>query len=325
VNAVFSGAQDIHFSQYNASLLNLSPAFTGLFDGDYRFGAIYRSQWQSVPVSYSTFSMHGERRLKPSAFKKDMVGVGLLFNSDRAGDARYGSTQIYLNGSYIFLGKPDSSLIISMGTNVGWSQVSFDYSKMTFDNQFDGSLYNRSLSSGEHFNFVQKSFADVNLGGMIQFIASRRHKFAYGITLNHLNSPVISYQGNDLSRLDLKVSNYLAYSTPLNGKTDLVSEALVSNQGKNFEVIPHISLKYAINKSEMKAVSGGVCYRARDAVVLRFGYYYKTLQSGISYDINISNFSPATNRRGAFEIYLNYVLKIKPAFVARRRGCPVFM
>jgi len=30
--------QDIHFSQYNMSPLNLNPAFTGSFDGDYRAG-----------------------------------------------------------------------------------------------------------------------------------------------------------------------------------------------------------------------------------------------------------------------------------------------
>ena len=50
-------SQDIHFSQYNGSLLNANPAFTGFFDGDHRVGAIYRSQWQTVPVSYSTFSL----------------------------------------------------------------------------------------------------------------------------------------------------------------------------------------------------------------------------------------------------------------------------
>ena len=116
-------AQDLHFSQFDGSLLNLSPAFTGFFNGDYRAGAIYRSQWQSVPVPYSTFSMAGEARLKPKSFVKDMIGVGLTFNSDRAGDLRYGTTQLYASGNYIFLGKADSSLLISAGMNIGWCQV----------------------------------------------------------------------------------------------------------------------------------------------------------------------------------------------------------
>lgn len=57
-----------------------------------------------------------------------------------------------------------------------------------------------------------------------------------------------------------------------------------------------------------QSIQGGLCWRARDAVVLRFGYNYKTLQSGIAYDVNISRFIAATNRRGAFELFVNYVL-----------------
>jgi type IX secretion system PorP/SprF family membrane protein len=317
-------SQDIHFSQFNGSLLNINPGFTGLFDGDYRVGAIYRSQWQSVPVSYSTFSMHGESRFKPRFLARDMLGVGLLFNSDRAGDARYGSNQFFLNGNYLFLGKPDSSLIITMGLNLGWCQVGFDYQKMTFDNQYDGLTFNRSLGSGESFNFIQKNFADVNIGSVIQYLRNSQ-RFTYGISFHHVTSPVISYQGNDLSRLDYKLTNFLGYTRPLDHKTHLISEALISVQGKNFELIPHVSLKYFVSRSEMKAVSGGICFRARDAIVFRFGYFYRTLQSGISYDINVSQFSAATNRRGAFEIFVNYVFKVRPAFTAKKRPCPVFM
>jgi hypothetical protein len=68
--------QDIHFSQFSGSLLNISPGYTGMFNGDYRLSAIYRSQWQSVPVSYSTFNMNGEIRVKPKKLNKDMLGFG---------------------------------------------------------------------------------------------------------------------------------------------------------------------------------------------------------------------------------------------------------
>jgi len=317
--------QDIHFSQYNGSLLNLNPGFTGLFDGDYRIGAIYRSQWQSVPVSYSTFSMNGERRLKPRQLEKDMAGVGLLFNSDRAGDAKYGTTQLYVSGNYIFLVKPDSSLMVTAGLNLGWCQVSFNYDKMTFDAQYDGLGFNRSLGSGENFNFVQKSYADVNVGSVIRYIHHSKHRFIYGISVHHLTSPVISYQGNDLSRLDYKVTNYLSYATAIRPNTDVIAEALVSNQGKFMEVIPHVSLKYYLRSETVKAVSAGVCYRSKDAVVVRIGYFYKTMQSGIAYDVNISGFTPATNRRGAFEIFINYVIRLKPGSIDRKRPCPAFL
>lgn len=323
--ALCAFSQDIHFSQFNGSLLNLSPGFTGLFNGDYRVGAIFRSQWQSVPVSYSTFNMNGEMRFKPKQLTKDMLGIGVVFNSDRAGDARYGSTQLYLNGSYIFLAKADSSLIFTLGMNAGWCQMGFDYTKMTFDNQFDGSGYNQSLASGEKFNWTTSNFFDFSVGSAVQYILNHKHKFVYALGVHHLSGPVISYQGNDLSKLDFKMTNCLSYSRPINNKTDIIAEALISVQGKNYELIPHASLKYYVNSDNSQAVLGGLCFRSRDAVIVRFGYHYKTMQSGIAYDINISKFNAASNRRGAFEIFINYVMKVKPSFTAKKRVCPVFM
>jgi len=320
----FIFGQDIHFSQYDGSLLNHSPAFTGLFNGDYRVGAIYRSQWQAVPVPYSTFSMNGEARLRPKQFVKDAIGVGVLFNNDKAGDTRYGTTQLYGSGSYIY-SSLDSSLLFSIGLNVGWCQVGFDYSRMTFDNQFDGLQYNPSLNTGEHFDWTKYNYADLNLGTAIQYRLNRIYTLTYGLGLHHLSSPVITYQGNTVSKLDFKIANYFRFVSPVNPKMDVIAEALFNKQGKYFEFIPHASLKYYFNRDLNQAVLGGVCLRARDAIVFRMGYNIKTLQSGIAYDINTSKFIAATNRRGAFEIFVNYIIKTTPSYTAKKRVCPVFM
>ncbi|HRD39310.1 MAG TPA: PorP/SprF family type IX secretion system membrane protein, partial [Bacteroidia bacterium] len=144
-------AQDIHFSQYNGSLLNLNPAFTGLFDGDYRVNGIYRSQWQSVPVPYRTVSFAGDMRYKPKQLFSDCFGIGILFNNDKAGDAFYTNNQFYINLSYIHKLKRDSSLLISIGLNTGLNAANFNYNEMTFDSQFDGYAYNSSLGTGENF------------------------------------------------------------------------------------------------------------------------------------------------------------------------------
>jgi len=325
VIALRSYSQDIHFSQFNASLLNLSPGYTGMFNGDYRIGAVYRSQWNTVPVSFNTFGLSGERRLKPRQLQKDMIGVGLMLNNDRAGDARYGTTQLYASLNYIYLAKPDSSLIITLGANAGWCHVGFDYNKMTFDNQFDGLAYNKAISSGEQFSWTNVNFVDASVGSVVQYVLNHKHRFTYGLGLQHLTSPIITYQNNNLSRLDFKFTNCLSYSTPIAEKTDLIAEALFTKQGKNYELIPHASLKYYFNRDDNVAILGGLCLRARDAVVVRLGYTNKTMQSGISYDINVSRFNNASNLRGGFEIFVNYIIKLKPGFIARKRYCPVFM
>ena len=317
--------QDIHFSQFSGSLLNISPGYTGMFNGDYRLSAIYRSQWQSVPVSYSTFNMNGEIRVKPKKLNKDMLGFGLMFNNDKAGDAYYGSNQIYLNGTYIYLAKPDSSLIITIGLNMGYCQVGFDYTKMTFNNQFDGFAFNNSSSSGEKFYWTSSNFVDVNFGSVIQYVFKNKNKLIYGLGVHHINKPEITYQGNDLSQLNFKLTNCLSFSMPLSIKTDLIAEALITVQGNNYELVPHASIKYHMLGNYNKAVLAGLCWRSRDAVIVRFGYHYKTMQSGISYDINVSDFNRATNRRGSLELFINYVFNFKSNFTPKKRTCPVFM
>ena len=73
-----------------------------------------------------------------------------------------------------------------------------------------------------------------------------------------------------------------------------------------------------MNRDINRAILAGASLRARDAFVLRFGYHEKTLQSGIAYDINISKFTAATNRRGAFEIFVNYVFKTERKYSVKK-------
>ena len=56
-------SQDIHFSNWQMSPLNLNPAQTGLFEGDGRLIFNYRTQWRSVQVPYNTFSFGGDFNL----------------------------------------------------------------------------------------------------------------------------------------------------------------------------------------------------------------------------------------------------------------------
>ena len=54
-------SQDIHFSQFNLSPLNLNPSLTGSYNGDYRFTGSHRNQWSSVTTPYATFAFSFEK------------------------------------------------------------------------------------------------------------------------------------------------------------------------------------------------------------------------------------------------------------------------
>ena len=64
------GAQDIHFTQFGNSHLNLNPALTGSFNGLGRINANYRSQWNEVPVEYQTFTLAYDMKFSQRLYRK---------------------------------------------------------------------------------------------------------------------------------------------------------------------------------------------------------------------------------------------------------------
>jgi len=81
-------AQDIHYSQFGRSPLNINPALTGLFKGDIRFIGNYRSQWNKIPVNYMTFSGGVDQKFINSSMKNSLFSAALYLNHDEAGDLK---------------------------------------------------------------------------------------------------------------------------------------------------------------------------------------------------------------------------------------------
>ncbi|MBL7808489.1 MAG: type IX secretion system membrane protein PorP/SprF, partial [Saprospiraceae bacterium] len=63
--AAVAQAQDIHFSQFYQSPLNLNPAMTGVMNCNHRFVANYRNQWASILKNraYNTYSASYDQKL----------------------------------------------------------------------------------------------------------------------------------------------------------------------------------------------------------------------------------------------------------------------
>ena len=93
-------AQDIHFSQFYMSPLNLNPAMTGVMNCNVRVSGIYRSQWSSILRSnaYSTYSVSYDQRIPVGRY--DYFGVGGTFWGDKAGESQFATIQGKLSGSF---------------------------------------------------------------------------------------------------------------------------------------------------------------------------------------------------------------------------------
>ena len=86
-------AQDIHFSQFFETPLLRNPSLAGIYTGDVRVQAVYRSQWNSVTDAYKTGSLNGEYKM-PVGKGNDFVTMGMQFLQDRAGAVSWVSTHV---------------------------------------------------------------------------------------------------------------------------------------------------------------------------------------------------------------------------------------
>jgi type IX secretion system PorP/SprF family membrane protein len=319
-------AQDMHLSQFNASPQNLNPAQTGLFDGDWRFAGNYRSQWAAVPVPYKTFSLSADTRIK-KFLKKDVLGAGLVVNNDKSGTSHITTTNVALSLSYIKKLTKDSMHFISVGLQPGVTTKNFDESALTFDSQYDGDAYNAGLPSGENFTNTRATYFDLGGGVAYLFRKNQRTQANVGVSAFHINQPKEMFFNSSTGRVELKTTVSALVEFPISAEIDVLPTFLYQHQVKYNETVAGAFGKYYLKpvNGASTAVSLGILYRVKDAIIIAGGMDYRNFKVGVSYDINTSKFVAATNHRGGFEISIIYIFKKYVPFVAKKRVCPVYM
>ncbi len=317
-------AQDIHFSQFYNSPLNLNPALTGVFKGDLRFNGNYRNQWASVPVDYLSFSGAFDMKIMEGLLGKGLLSGGAIFNIDQAGDSRLSLSEFKLNAAYAY--PVDELNAVSIGIQMGIGQRRFNADQLRFQNQFSGDIYDANLSSREDFSNTQRSLSDFSAGLNWHTQLDRmRTNVNAGISFMHLNRPEIGFLGAGDVRLASKYNGYAIAEIEVHPQVDWIAAGIFSLQGKYRETVINTGLRYHFPPRAGKkiAVQLGSGLRFGDAIIPNFEIFYNAWQFGFSYDINISDFEIATNRAGGPEMSLSYVItKVKP--VKSFKACPIF-
>lgn len=319
-------SQDIHFSQFNSSPQNLNPSQTGWFDGDWRFVGNHRSQWSAIPVPYKTYSISTDTRLKKEIMG-GMPGLGLLINTDKAGDSKFTTTQIALSAAYIKKLNPDSTHFVSIGIQPGFTTKNFNVNALTFDNQYDGDSYNPALGSGE--NFVKTRISYLDIGGGVSYFwrKSNRKQAGLGAGVLHLNKPKQSFFTDPTIKLDMKTTINGMVQFPVAAQLDVIPSFMYQRQGTYQETVIGAFGKYYLQpvNGAVTAFSLGAFYRVKDALIAKINMEYRNFNVGLSYDVNNSKLVEATNNRGGFEISIIYIYKKERIFVAKKRVCPIYM
>lgn len=325
--AISLPAQDIHFSQFGNSPLNLSPGLNGVFGGDMRFIANYRNQWRGVPVPYNTVSGTLENKFYYAREKYDRYFTGsLLFNYDRQGSLKLTSLQI---GIPIGLTLPlAANNFLSLGVTPAFGQRTFDSNSWTFDAQFVDCLFDPSNPTREDGSLFTTSLQYFDLGAGLNYrwqAAEKRSRFDIGGGMHHINRPDHNFWTNNPDDVRL-ASRYALYGmgvAQLSSNLDLAFQAQYQLQGGYRELVYGAGVRFLLNAKpyEELALQVGALFRQRysDAVIWHAEVYWKTWTLGFSYDLNVSDFDIATNNRGGPEVSLSYRLyRFKPT-----KYCPI--
>ncbi|MFK8058342.1 MAG: PorP/SprF family type IX secretion system membrane protein [Saprospiraceae bacterium] len=304
--------QDLHYSQRFASPLNLSPALAGLYGGEHRFVGNARNQWNNVPVDYLSFSGSYDTKIKYEPGKTGFWGVGAQINQDIAGDSRLELTQLGLNVSYTK--RLAERHLITLGGQLGGSSRRFDQSDLLFPDQSNPGKPNNATA--QTFDNSSILYATVGAGANWRYQVRDSRTFVnVGGGLYNLNTPVVSFNGNDEFKLHERASAFVLGTYQLTERVDLIANYTQQWQGPHRESLAGIRGKFYIVNPLVRtlAIQLGAHYRFDDAIIPVIKANVNNWEVGFSYDMNTSAFDTATDANGGPELAVIYTIqKIRP-------------
>lgn len=333
-SGVYLSAQDFHYSQFYHAPMHLNPALTGVYNGDARLAANYKSQWADVPVDYKTFTVAFDKKFYRRTDKSGFFSAGLALNYDRAGDSRLAWGDIDLNLSYTQ--KLSDRIYLSLGGQAGLVQRSFRTDNLRFDSQFDtgGGVPNFALPTGENFGTTSNLFPDFAAGinlrlqskqtSNLVFRNDRRSKLDVGVALHHLTTPDQSFIAGIKVPLERRLSPYATGTLQVASPLDVVAAATYQTQGDAYEELVlmgglrfHLSNKLGKQFNFMLG-AGMRRNEIQDAWWPTFELGINNIELGLNYDFNVSRFDIATENRGGLELSLRYLIRNTPKLPAFR-------
>ena len=323
---LWANSQDIHFTQFLFSPLNLNPALTGSFEGDLRAVSNHKSQWQSFANAYSTFSVSVDGNFRSPVIKGSFLGAGLLLNTDKAGDGNFTTNQVKLLGAWHFPLRRDSSLFASVAANGAYTVHGLNINLLNFGNQYSNGQFNPDLPHNELLQSSTLRYFDVSAGVSMRYLRNAGLLYQVGFSLQHINEPVKSFDENSQIRLPRKFVYHA--SAEWNIKDDLWLDPFVlyMHQEGYMEANLGSMVRIMYNPLGLKYVFGGLAMRALDSGILMMGVNYQDIRLTLSYDVNLSKLSAISRGRGGIELSLVYIYQRPRTFEpSYYRKCPEFM
>ncbi len=332
-------AQDPHLSMFYSAPMQLNPALTGVFNGNYRISGLYRSQWGEVlkkesTSQFRTMTFGADLRIP---IGKNSLGVGLEVLNDQAAASDFGTTRGGLAISYMQSLDRWGQHFVVVGIQGDVINRNFNPANLRFGAQWDGATYDPGYGDYEDFlsaSNQSKLFFDAG-AGLLYFFKGRDNKFtAYaGFAAHHINEPNESLFGGTVT-LKRKYVGHAGVNFPIMDQIHLLPKLMIQFQGQSLETLYGLDVRFLFDKFDPSgnAFRFGAMFRGvgglnaaniksynAESIIFMAGIDFKAgsignFDFGASYDLNISQQNRSTYSRGGFEISLIYIGKFKKRY-----------
>ena len=313
-------AQDIHYTQFYNTPLTTNPALTGVVNGAYRIGAIYRNQWFSGVNGNSFFNSPFQTPsisfdMPISLKNKDVVGVGAFILYDMAGAGSISTFTAQVSGSYIKHLGPNGKHQLSTGFQVGFTQTKLNAADARFASQYQNNDFNPNISSGVGL-IPNVTYANINVG-LLYFgrLTNKISLYAGGTIFNTTVPKVNLASGQSKQTLSLRGNITGGMDFTIGRRYHILPSALWMRQSNQDQLNTGIGFGYDINMRTN--ITLGIFNRVNnvtnafhnvDAAIAYAAFQIKGFKIGASYDFTVSKFRDANNAgTGGLEISLMYI------------------
>jgi type IX secretion system PorP/SprF family membrane protein len=306
-----SGAQSQYqFTQFNMNPLYMNPAQTGAYEGTYRVGGIYRSQWNVGAADYKPLTAYVDAPILLIA-KRHWVGIGLMYAKDEAGTHNLGTRLTALSGAFHYALDKRYKNVLTLGVQAGVGSAGLNSSNK--DNAFYTQIAN-TKGVGNPWDLLSDkntSYTDLNAGLLFKSTIDKASKISVGLSFAHVNNPKKSLLKTPSgARLPLYLAGIISYDRKINNKLSIHPTILLHKQTKANTINPQVMVGYKMSqKGDPITIKGGLGYDINgNAGNLLAGVEYKDIVVGVGYDLNTGALQNA--RQNALEIAIQYTGKI---------------
>lgn len=314
-----AAAQDLHYSQFYNSPLNLNAGLTGQMREDIRAGFIYRNQWQAISSPYKTMSFFADMNFKLKKKPVDMVSFGLNFTDDELADGIFKNQYILVSGAaQKYLGYSRQHMV-SAGIQAGMMFQNLNKNGLYFEDQYDNE-FNPIRGTAENFSASRNTYLTFNAGLAWDFFLNERVMFTAGAGFHNLtrakNSQIQGIGETVKSKQAVRSVFTAGMVYQITDKVSLQPAIMYARQATASDLNLGSNIGFHINgfksRNRTTLLVGGF-FRVNDAAIAKVGFRFRGLQTMLSYDAAVSNVKDVKNAptiknkaANAYEISLIY-------------------